>query len=474
MSARTVEVDDLAEIRSALSRAPDAELLFPIGLREVTTGGGGVATIHEVLERLDVARGAQVAVLTDDTPKQGAHGAVIDELCSIAETRQAVTTIVLHPRPGDIVHADEATIAGALERLRAESPVALVTVGSGTIADIGKVLAAKLDLPHVVVQSAASVNGYADDQSVLLLKGVKRTTPSRWPDALVVDPDVVSRAPAQMTRAGLGDQLSMFTAAADWYLASAVGFDTSYSDTAVRLLRDAADGLLDRAAAIGAGDPDAIEHLARALTAGGLAMGIAGRTAPSSGSEHAISHLLEMHAASRQEISASHGSQVGVGSVVAARLWARVRSILRSGPVVVSSLDEERMHGRVEAAFDRLDDTGATAEECWTAYRRKLQWINDNLDSIQSVCDAWAHHDRVLADLLQTPAATASALDLAGAPSTFRDLEPVPTSETVRWAVGHAHLQRDRFGVIDLAEVLGLWDADEVDALIRGAHGGQR
>ena len=56
------------------------------------------------------------------------------------------------------------------------------------------------DLAVVVVQTAASVNGYADSLSVLVRNGAKRTAPSTWPQALVVDHDVLRGAPDRSPR----------------------------------------------------------------------------------------------------------------------------------------------------------------------------------------------------------------------------------------------------------------------------------
>jgi hypothetical protein len=39
-----------------------------------------------------------------------------------------------------------------------------------------------------------SVNGFADDQSVVLVDGVKRTAATRWPERLLIDTDVLTRA----------------------------------------------------------------------------------------------------------------------------------------------------------------------------------------------------------------------------------------------------------------------------------------
>jgi glycerol-1-phosphate dehydrogenase [NAD(P)+] len=313
------------------------------------------------------------------------------------------------------------------------------------------------------VQTAASVNGYADDQSVLLVNGTKRTTPSRWPDALVIDSDVLAASPLAMTRSGLGDLLSTFTAAADWRLASIVGFDSSYSPTAVAVLRTGIDRAVAASGSLRGNDPEAARLLAGALTRGGLAMGIAGRTSPSSGAEHTISHLLEMHANASHREAAAHGAQVGAATVVVARVWAAMRRRLRAGQFTVAPLDESRLHERVAAAFGPLDATGAVAAECWSAYERKLRWVNAHLAEIRTVCEGWADHDAGLGDLLAEPAGVEGALRAAGAPAALDELEPALPTDAIRWAVANCHLMRDRFTVVDLAEVTGWWTDPDVD-----------
>src|SRR5207253_3704758 len=188
-------------------------------------------------------------------------------------------------------------------------------------------------LPHIAVQTAGSVNGFADDQSVLLVDGVKRTTPTAWPDRLVIDTDVIAQAPADLNRAGLGDLLATYTAPADWLLASLVGQDDSYSPAAVALARAYVDSAVDRALGVGRGDLNAVENLVAALTLSGISMGVAGRTSPGSGMEHTVSHLLEM-AEAPGESAPLHGAKVGALSVLATLLWERVRVAARAGRLV--------------------------------------------------------------------------------------------------------------------------------------------
>ena len=367
------------------------------------------------------------------------------------------------------VHADAPTLAAAFEVVRGAA--LLVTVGSGTIVDIGKYASAQLGgLPHVVVQTAASVNGFADDQSVLVVDGVKRTTPTRWPDRLVIDTDVVGLAPAVMNQAGLGDLLATYTAPADWLLAKFVGQDDSFSTAVVTLARDHVDAAVDAAEGVTAGDPEAIELLAAALTLSGISMGVAGRTAPGSGMEHTASHLLEMTEAHDTTL---HGAKVGVLSAFAAALWEVVRDAAAHGGLAALRFpDEAEMEDRVTSAFATADPSGAMAAECWSDYRRKLARWHAARPRLETLADRWPWFDADVDRLLAPPERLVSALQRAQAPVRLSDLGIDP--ERGRWALAHCHLMRDRFTVADLAFFMGRWEPADIDALIArvGALGG--
>jgi glycerol-1-phosphate dehydrogenase [NAD(P)+] len=465
-----VITDDLDDLREMVRHSPDATSLHAIGLKEVVRGHGSLETLSDVVVNAGVEVGSHVVVLSDTTPKLYRGGDVVKAVLKVLRATHHVTLVNVEPGAGGFVRADEATLAVAIASSRLDSPRAVISVGSGTLVDIGKVVAHHVGLPHVVVQSAASVNGFADDQSVLLVAGVKRTTPSRWPDALIIDPWLVAEAPIAMTRSGLGDELSMFSAGADWYLANAVGIDDSFSSTPVTMMRRNVDELIACSRRLGQGDHQAVDLLANCLTNAGVAMGVAGRTAPASGTEHLISHVLEMQSDARDERGSSHGSQVGVASVFAALLWQSVRDVLARGSATVTT-DHLAARGRVEETFMALDETGATSRECWAAYSKKSGWIQDHLEDVQLVVDQWSDHDEKVADLLKPPTLIAGALRDAGAAVTFDQLDPIPDRGTVLWAISNCHLMRDRFTVIDLAELLGLWSAENVEALLEQQRG---
>jgi len=443
--------------------AADAGFL-PIGIRQILIGAGVLDRLPAAVAELRAGRTGETVLLRDTVAKRHGdrdlHAAVAAALGSTGPVRE----VVLAGAHG-VLHADEAATEAVVARTAGAA--VLVTVGSGTLADLGKVAAAAHDLPHAVVQTAASVNGFADDQSVLLRSGVKRTVASRYPDVLVVDADVLACAPAALNRAGVGDLLSMFTAPADWLLADRAGFPAGYQQAAVDLVRPHGELLLGLAPQLAAADPGALARLAELLTLSGMSMGVSGCTTPSSGLEHLVSHLLDMHASAGGYDPGSHGSQVGVGSLVASVTWARVRGALAAGTAAQLTLptpDEAR--SRVEAAFGHLDPGGRTAAECWNAYSVKLGLLNDRLPQLRELLERWEEFDARAGAVLIAPERLAGTLAVLGAPTRFADLGPGYAPEVARWAIGSAHLMRERFTVADLADLLGLGGPAGTEAVL--------
>jgi glycerol-1-phosphate dehydrogenase [NAD(P)+] len=442
----------------------------PVGLRAVDIGADALLRLPAMIRAVGTAPADRIVVLSDAVPKKrlGAEAtALVTSLLSGAGWAGGAGDVhrVTVPEGAGGVHADERTVAAAAAAAVGAS--VLVTVGSGTVADIGKAVAARLrDPAHVVVQTALSVNGYADDQSVLLIDGVKRTTPTRWPDGLIADTQLLGEAPLQLNLAGIGDLLAMFTAPADWRIAWLLGMDDRYAEDVVAMVREHGPAVLRAAPLLREADPGAIELMAKILTLSGVGMGLAGTTAPASGAEHTVSHLLEMAAARQGRRSAYHGAQVGAAAVLAALVWRHVRRRVRAGARLMRCPSEDQMRPAVLRAFSSLDPSGAMAEECWRGYQRKLaRWRERHGDAGQ--LDP-AHLDDA-ARLLEEPAVLRAALRRSGAPARMAQLDPPVDAQTTRWALANCHLMRDRFTVVDLACLLGVWQPADVDAVLAEA-----
>ena len=462
---------DLDALRARLGRVPDADRVHPLGLGMLADRAGAIGTLSDLIAEL-CPPGSPVVVLAAATPMLMQGRDLRQAVEEVLAARFDVSWCVVGPADGRL-HADERTVAAAAAAVSGAACV--LTVGSGTITDIGKA-AAPATVRLVCVQTATSVNGYSDPFSVLLRNGVKRTTPTRWPDALVVDPAVLIAAPADLNRAGLGDELAMFTASADWYLASVLGgapsqpgADPAWHPAIAWLTRSQGDELAGLAQRLGTAE--GLAALARILTLSGIAMGVAGSTAPASGMEHAVSHLLEMAADARGEPGSFHGTQVGVASILAAATWAHVRDRL-AGPGLdrpAQLPDPDQMRDDIERAFAWLDPSGAMAAECYAGYAVKLRGLTAGAAPLPSLLDDWPAHDATLGELLAAPADIRAALTAAGLPVTFGELDLPVSAQTARWAVASCALQRQRVSVADLAMLLGAWREDDIDEVLASA-----
>lgn len=455
------DLDGLRRLLAAGDEVPDRK---PIGLRSVRIGPDALDELPDAVAA--IRQPGPVVVVVDETPMRRAGSDLKAMVATMLEHRFDTRLAVIKAHSAEL-HGDEDALAQADAGIAGAGCV--VSVGSGTITDIAKDASHRAgDLPFVVVQTAVSVNAFSDDMAVLLRDGVKRTIPSRWPDVLIVDLEVLSGAPSAMNRAGFGELCSMFTAPGDWYLANVAGMADGYDPGIVALFRTGADELLRDASRLNANDPGMLHELAARMTLTGMAMGVAGRTAPLSGTEHLFSHLLDMEAGRAGRALAFHGAQVGVASVLAATVWHDTLESfdpadLRRDAAFPAPQGVER---RVRAAFDPVDPSGKMADECWRDVGRKLERWHRSRPAIEAMAGDWDRHRAVLADLIVTPERLRVALQSAGGAATLGELTPPASPTVARWALRALPLMRDRFTVADLRFFAGGWEDDAVDALL--------
>jgi glycerol-1-phosphate dehydrogenase [NAD(P)+] len=283
---------------------------------------------------------------------------------------------------------------------------------------------------------------------------------------------VLASAPAAMNRAGVGELLAMFTAPADWRLAAAVGMDDTFDQRVVALYRDGAGALIEAAGKTTAGDPSALRALTDLMTLSGLAMGVAGRTAPVSGTEHTVSHLLDMAAARSGRRTGLHGAQVGVAALAVAVAWDRLLETLDPERLLDGiGTDPDASQQRIDDAFAELDPSGVMAAECWTQYARKLECWRVQAPTVRTFVADWDRTSAELRALLGSPEIIARSLRAAGAPARFQELDPPADRETAVWALLNGHLIRERFTLADLAWFAGAWTPTFVSDVIEAADG---
>jgi glycerol-1-phosphate dehydrogenase [NAD(P)+] len=426
------------------------------GLPDVDVRIGASVLASAIADSVERFVGRAPIILSDGGPYRTAAGAVVGQLAGHLGCR------VIQLGTGT-VRADEETVEQSVAEVGEHR--LLVSVGSGTLTDIAKVTALRTGSHHVAVQTACSINGFIADRSVLVVAGAKRTVQSRWPDVLVADTDILTAAPWQLNLAGVGDLSTVPNAVAEWQLAARLGHGTPYMPAVVDDVLAANPVLPALARAARDAEPTGIADLARLLAASGLSMGIVGSTAPASGTEHAVSHLLEMARTRQGRAVAAHGMQVTVATRLAVRVWQLVDSTIRSADANVRVPDETTGRDAVARAFAEFEPQ--TAEECWAAYSAKRNWLLAHQFAVETLVSDWDAFARSLR--LPSPEQFDEISRASGLPTRGQDLGDGYNDGLLFWALRNSHLLRERISIVDLADVLGVWSDDTAWSIVADA-----
>lgn len=188
---------------------------------------------------------------------------------------------------------------------------AVVGMGGGKALDVAKYTAFLGRLPYYAVPTSLSNDGFCSSQSSLTIRGRRRSLPAAQPFGVVIDTAVCRDAPAILTLSGIGDLVAKFTAIRDWKQSfHATG---EFVDDFAAIL---SDGSVHAYLSHPSLDLEGIRLLATALMLNGIAMEMSGSSRPASGSEHLISHALDV-ISKRPRL---HGLQVGIASYLVSLL----------------------------------------------------------------------------------------------------------------------------------------------------------
>jgi len=428
--------DPLDSLMRGAFADPDGGPPLAVPTRSVVIADTLAGDEAELVAALDLGR--RLALVSDENTHRVLGARVTAALGSIGQ----VTEIPLPGRP----HADRETA----EAVRRESAGcdALIAVGSGTINDLCKYVAAQDGKPYAVFATAPSMNGYTSVNAAITVDGHKKSLPAVAAAGVFLDLEVLSQAPPRMIRSGLGDSLCRPTAQADWLLAHLL-LDRPYREAPFALLAADEPALFAGAQALMLGDVEVMRRLARTLVLSGFGMTVCGGSHPASQGEHLISHHVEMMPPAGCP-EAFHGEQIGVTTLTMARLQERM--LAEGPPRLRASAPSE---ATVTAYFG--EDLGRA---CWREFARKsldaaaAERLNARLEA------RWEEIARKLAAVTRPAAELESVLKKASAPTTPEALGwPL---DFYRNAVRHAREIRDRYTFLDLAGDSGLLERPDV------------
>lgn len=309
---------------------------------------GPIVVAADAFDRLAAyaaERGSAPLTIVADDRTYRAAGERLKARLEAAGLRTAVC--LLPPNAQGDVLADEDTIARCINGVREDTRL-LAAVGAGTIHDIVRMAAVRLNLDFVAVPTAASVDGFTSSGAPILKGGRKMTVPAAAPLALFADIGVLAAAPPRLAAAGFGDMLAKYTALFDWRFSHLVA-DEPYDAGLAQEMAAALEDCVKNADGIAAGTAEGIAALMDSLIRSGLVMLRFGASHPASGAEHHLSHYWEMEHLRTGKPQLLHGLKTGFAAVRIAELYHRFRS--RMDAAVAAGAGEELL--RREAAGGR-------------------------------------------------------------------------------------------------------------------------
>jgi glycerol-1-phosphate dehydrogenase [NAD(P)+] len=235
--------------------------------------------------------------------------------------------------------------------------------------------------------------------------------------------------------------------------------DKTYTEFAQTLMGPLDEIFLAQAKGLREGTLESTAVLAKLIALGGLAMSLSHATAPLSGYEHVISHVLDLIAEQKHRPLAQHGTQVALNTLLTTSAYQILFKEFEPAEVNLKHCypNESQMKARIEDSFNSLDPTGRVAAECWSDYKIKLEAWHAHRADFEEVLRDWPAIRDHLRTLVKPPKVAAQILNAISSPGRFNELTPVPTAAEVEFAFRNAPLIRHRFTLGDLFVFLN-WD----------------
>ena len=206
------------------------------------------------------------------------------------EKKSTLHSIITQPNDGFVYTVDIddiITLAFAIPN----KAKAVISIGGGKVIDAGKYAAFLRNLPFISVPTSSSSDGFSSASASLLVQGKRTSVPARLAYGIIVDTQVIRTAPEKFIYSGIVDMISKITALYDWIFEERAGCG-EVNDFAVMIAKKAVNSFV-RTPYESIKDELFLKELLDSLAMSGIANEIAGSSAPTSGSEHLISHALD-------------------------------------------------------------------------------------------------------------------------------------------------------------------------------------
>jgi glycerol-1-phosphate dehydrogenase [NAD(P)+] len=417
-----------------------------LGTRRILLGEGVNGEIADLLaERYGT--GTRVWVLSDENTEKAAGAA-----CKGHLSRFRVSETVLPARPRARTTPDIIRILSGGEDARSADLV--LSVGGGTVSDIGKKVSHILGVPNWCVATAPSVDAYSSGTSALKLKDGHRTERARPSELIFADLAVLEQAPEILFLSGVGDLLAKYLSYLDWNLSALITGEFICEETA-RLCLDSAREALEAVRTLDGDRRVAVRSLTDAILLSGLAMQAVGASRPASSAEHTISHFWEIAGFVGEEAHDLHGLLVGLSCFILLPGYRafyeelpalRIDPTERAGRLAAEPGWERALVPEMERFRPQIEREMGQRRADPPDYHSRLRSTKENQASIASLAVP------ILSELDRSVA----VLQSRGFPFRLADykLDPEKAILPVRWV----RCLRNRYSSFDLIHEVGAGD----------------
>ena len=202
---------------------------------------------------------------------------------------------------------------------------AIIGMGGGKVIDAAKYIGYILRIPFISVPTSSSSDGFSSSSASLIVNGHRKSLPAKMAYGILVDTDVIKSAPVRFLYSGVGDMVAKISSTYDWQHEEDMGYD-EVNDFAFMIAKKAVNSFV-RTPFESINEDLFLKELLDSLAMSGVANEIAGSSAPTSGSEHLISHALDQ----LLEHPQLHGVQVGIATYIMCKIcdhrWKRIDTV---------------------------------------------------------------------------------------------------------------------------------------------------
>ncbi len=378
-------------------------------LDQVLVGKGVVRELPNIIRRYD----AKKAFVIFDRNTYVAGGKTV--LALLDEAGIAYTAYMLdedHPIP------DEKRVGSVAMHFDYTCDI-IITVGSGVLNDISKIIARMTGRTYIIVGTAPSMDGYASGSSSMDRDGLKISLDSACPQVVIGDTDILATAPEHMLKSGLGDMLAKYTSICEWRIANLI-LGEYYCEEVAALVRAALKRCVDNAEGLLKKDEEAIAAVFEGLVVGGVAMAYAGVSRPASGVEHYFSHVWDMRGVEFGLPVDLHGIQCAVGTLLAAERYEKIKAMTpdrEKGLSYAAAFDLEDWYEQLRVFFGKAAESMIALDK-----KEKKYDVAKHAARLETIIDRWDDILAIIDEELPSAATIEGILDTIKAPKTLADI----------------------------------------------------